>query len=431
MGATKIPLANSDNPRLAAREAQVLLRNRYVEQNSVLSDNSPSFISRPGLRYFLQLNGGTGPVRAIFQEAGAFSDDLFAVAYNSLFRVKAADGTSSLISDQLSGGDVNNAVRLAATGDIGTIPPRLWIADGVTLFLYTEDGFAHGTLTLSSQAADGDIVQVGSVYYRLTASAGALDTGSPAGTSGNPWRVLIGPASIIQTTTNLFNAINATGTPGTDYSTALTTANADAIATDATANALYVRAVAASSMGNSVVTTETGANMAWGGGTLSGGGSAGIIPVVVPDDLGVQDICVIGGYVIVIPAQGQGVNGRFYWIRPGETVIDPLDYATAERSPDPIFQCVVFNDSFWLAGQSTTEVWYLTGDDLAPVLRQQGIVFDRGTIPGGTCKVKDSLVMIDPDGGVFQIQGAAKRISTPAIENVLRVAINYGNIHSG
>lgn len=428
MGATKIPLASSDTRRSAAREPEIYLRNRFVEINPVLSDATPAYISRPGLRFFQQLNGGIGPVRAIFQEPGAFSDDIFAVAYNSLYRVSAADGTSTLVSDQLQGGAANLAVRMAATGDIGTIGPRLWIADGTTLFLYTENGFSHGALTVTAQPADGDIVQVGSVYYRFTTLSADLDVGSPAGTSGNPWRVLIGAASIIQSTTNLYHAINATGTPGTDYSTALTTPNPDAIATTATATGLTARAVATGAAGDTVATTETGANMSWGAATMSGGGAPGLTPIVVPDEVGVLDIVNINNYIIVIPAQGEGINGRFYWIVPGETTIDPLDYATAERSADPIYQCVVFNDGFWLAGQSTTEVWYTTGDPDAPMMRQQGVLFDRGTTPGGSLKVKDSLVMIDPDGGVFQIRGKEERISTPAVENILRVAINHSNI---
>lgn len=425
---TKIPLAASDRRRRALREPDVLMRNRFVEQNPVLNDG-PSYPARPGLRYWKQINGGTGPIRGVFQQPGAFDDDLFAVAYNSLFRIDRITGAATLITNQLSGGE-QGVVRMTATGDVGTIGPRLYIADGRALLCYMENGFATGRLNFSVQAADGDVIRLGSTYYRMT-NAGALDAGAPAGTLANPWRVLIGPASIIQSLTNLYNAINASGVPGTDYSTALVTPNADAMGTDAVATDLYVRALADGAFGNAVVTTETGANMSWvQGGTLTNGGTPGVIQIVTPDEVGVIDVAMINSFVIVIPAQGEGINGRFYWIEPGETVIDPLNFATAERSADPIYQCVVFNDSFWLPGQNSNEVWYMTGNLAAPVLRQQGIVFDRGVIPGGALQVKDSMVLISPDGSVIQIQGGQKVISTPDIAERLRKAINYSNVYN-
>ena len=426
-----IPLAQSDRKRLAAQEADILLRNRLVEPNPVLAENVPSFIARPALRFWQHIGEESdptkGPIRACFSQPGAFDDDLFPVAYNSLYRVDRVDGTQTLIANDLVGGDENSAVRMTCTGDIGTIGPRLWIVDGQTLRVYMEDGFATGHLLATANFADGDVIRLGSTYYRM--STGSLDSGSPAGTAGNPWRVLIG-AFLIQSYTNLFNAINASGVAGTDYSTALFE-NPAAYAQDATATGLYVRARDTGSFGNSVVTTETGANVSWTqGGTLTNGGTPGIVVVPLPDGVGALDIRVINNFVIVVPAQGQGINGRFYWIEPGEITIDPLNFATAERSPDPIYQCVVFGDQFWLPGQDTTEVYYMTGDIDAPVARFQGVVFDRGVHPGCAIQVFDSAVVIDSFGGIYQIKGGEKKISTPDIDERLRRAIAYQNIRS-
>src|SRR3546814_13767742 len=89
---------------------------------------------------------------------------------------------------------------------------------------------------------------------------------------------------------------------------------------------------------NTIATTETGASLAWSdGATLTGGGSAAVSQVYLPDDMGVIDVAVINSYVIVIPVQEDGYQGRFYWIDPGEIVVDPLNFATAERSPDGIY----------------------------------------------------------------------------------------------
>ena len=115
--------------------------------------------------------------------------------------------------------------------------------------------------------------------------------------------------------------------------------------------------------------------------------------------------------------------GRFYWINPGENTIDPLDFATAERSPDGITQVLVFGDMFWLMGQNTTEPWITTGVYATPMERYQGILYDRGCWPDTAVQVKDSIILVDEDGAVFQIKSGQSRISNPAIEERIRLAL--------
>lgn len=417
-----IPLAQADRKRTSAQEPDVLLRNRMLEANPVLADNVPAFIKRPGVRFWQHIgeigDPTRGPIRKDFSQPGAFDDDMFVVPYNSLYRVARDDGAFTLLDNTLVGGDENAAIRMACTGDIGTIGPRLWVVDGRSLRVYMEDGFATGHLTATA-FADGDVIRLGAMYYRM--STGSLDTGSPAGTAGNPWKVLIG-GTLTESFTNFYKAVNDSGVNGTDYSTALTE-NLDAIAQSATALGVYVHAIATGAAGNAVVTTETGADVAWGAGTLTGGGSPGVIIVPIPGDIGVLDVAVINNFVIVIPAQGEGVNGRFYWVKPGEVTIDPMDFATAERSADPVYQVVVFSDQFWLPGQSTVEVYYMSGNLDAPVTRFQGVVFDRGVHPGCAIQVSDKMVLLDPLGGVWSYKGGAKKISTPDIDERFRRAI--------
>jgi hypothetical protein len=64
-----------------------------------------------------------------------------------------------------------------------------------------------------------DNIRIGNTYYQFT--TGNVNAGTPAGTSSNPWLVNRG-SNAQQALSNLFKAINASGTPGTDYSTALT-----------------------------------------------------------------------------------------------------------------------------------------------------------------------------------------------------------------
>lgn len=152
-------------------------------------------------------------------------------------------------------------------------------------------------------------------------------------------------------------------------------------------------------------------------------GAGNILPVALPDDVGMISLAYVASYVVCVPAQGFDINGRFYWIEPGAVVIDPLNFATAESAPDPIYAAVAFGDQFWLPGQSTTEVWYFSGNPDAPVSRLQGVAFNRGTWEGTAVQVKESMVIVDNDGAVFQIAGGLDRISTPAVEERVRRAI--------
>lgn len=412
----RIPLASAEYQRRVGAQPDVLMRNRFVEENPVLQPpESLMFMQRPALKRWVDL--GDGPVRSIYHQPGAFNDDLFAAAYQTLWRVDK-DGAKTAIVTDLVSPETGGPLSFACTGPIGSIPPRLFFADGQTLRMYTSSGPASGTLTATA-VANGDQVVIDGVYYQFT--TGSVDTGTPAGTSGAPWLVAVG-GTLSVSMSNLYNAINASGVAGTDYSTLLVE-HTTVVAATQSGGTLTVRARATGIAGNGITTTETGANMSWGGGTLSGGGSASVSQVPTPDDVGVISLGFISGYVIVVPAQGDTLNGRFYWINPGETTIDPIDYATAERSADPVYQVVVFSDQFWLPGQNTTETWTPTGDATAPMIRVQGIMFDRGTYPGSAIQVKDSLVIIDLDGGVFQIKGGDRRISTPDIEERIRKAL--------
>jgi len=155
--------------------------------------------------------------------------------------------------------------------------------------------------------------------------------------------------------------------------------------------------------------------------------------VEMPDAVGVIDVAVIASYVIVIPVQTNGYQGRFYWIEPGETTVDPLNFATAERSPDGVYGVQVFGDQFWLPGESTTEVWFVSGgnpsDPTAPVMqRLQGVVFDRGSWLNTAKAIHETMAVVDADGGVFLIQGGSpKRVSTPDIEEEIRKGIATQN----
>ena len=408
-----IPLARSDYFRGVAKEARIRTRNRYFEQNPVLTGQQSALIARMGMNRWITV--GDGPIRGTYSQSGSFDDALFVASYDQLYRVDT-DGTTTLIGT-LPSPNLRNFVSMAATSNIGTTPAYLFVAAGSSLMCYMENGYAMGTI--SGTPANTDQVRTGAVYYQFT--NGSVDAGTPAGTAANPWLVALG-ASAAAAWQNLADAIGDAGVAGTQYSTVLTL-NTEIIVQSVTATSVSVRSTLIGALGNSTTTTETGAAIAWTAATLTGGGNPVWFQVATPDDVGIISLGYIASYVVVVPAQGQDINGRFYWIDPGETTIDPLDFATAERAPDPIFGVVVFGDQYWLPGSTTTEVWYFTGNADAPTLRMQGVVFDRGAWEGTAIQVKDSMIIVDNEGAVFQISGGAKRISRPDIEERIRKSI--------
>jgi hypothetical protein len=410
-----IPLARSEYFRAVAKEARIYLRNRYYEENPSLTNQQVALIARPGLKRWLTV--GLGPIRGIFSQPGTFDEALFTVSGTEWYRADRDETITALL-----GGVAGSpgGVSMTGTGDIGDtggVPPYMYLADGSALYIYAEDGFATGTI--SGVPANGNTVRIDTTYYQFT--NGSVDAGAPAGTLANPWLVALGGSAEVAWQC-LYAAINDAGTPGVQYSTALIpNPSVEPIFQDATS--VEIRSKAAGTAGNGITTTETGGAIAWTAGTLTGGGSPSVTRVQTPLGVGIISVGYIASYVVAVPAQGQGINGRFYWIEPGETTIDPLNFATAERAPDPISGVVVFGDQFWLPGVITTEPWYFTGDFLSPVLRQQGVVFDRGAWQGTGVQVKDSMIIVGADGSVFDISGGITKISRPDIEERIRKAI--------
>lgn len=437
---TSVQLGRSANDRRIAKSARIMLRNRYFEANPVLTDDSVSLIARPGRR--LLCNVGSGPIRGIYTSPGNFDDTLFVVSGTDLYRIDIVKGFGvdgvTLTPTPTFIGTISNktdlgSVTFAATAPIGdgpsATPPYLYLADGSTLWCYTDNGYAMGTLTSTGLISNGDLVVIGSVHYEFV--TGSVDAGTPAGTLANPWLVARG-ASSAAALTNLYRAVGATGTAGTDYSTALTAANPDANQVAVTATELVVRSTLVGMLGNGTVTTETSSVLSWGGTTMSGGGNPALYQIPVPDDAGVISLTFVKSYIIVVPVQGgtEGqFNGRFYWIEPGANTIDPLNFATAERLPDPIWQVLSFNDKFWFTGEASIEPWYPTGDttNTTPMAPFTGMVFNRGALPGTAVQVKDAMIFTDPDGGVFSVSGNIARISTPAIEERIREITQQNN----
>lgn len=114
---------------------------------------------------------------------------------------------------------------------------------------------AHQALTFTTNVADGDTVTIDTKVYTfldvLLNANGNVKIGADAATS-------------IQ---NLVDAINLTGTPGTQYALAMTK-HTTCTAVKTSATVLTATANAGGTAGNSIATTETSSHIAWGNTTL-------------------------------------------------------------------------------------------------------------------------------------------------------------------
>jgi predicted carbohydrate-binding protein with CBM5 and CBM33 domain len=118
--------------------------------------------------------------------------------------------------------------------------------------------FAVGTLTAAGVFTDTQTVVIAGKTYTTQTVLTNVD--------GN---VLIG-ANAAATLQNLYDAINLTGTAGTQYAAAMTE-NTSVEATAVTATTLVVKAKIPGAIGNNIATTETQTNASWGAATLASG----------------------------------------------------------------------------------------------------------------------------------------------------------------
>jgi hypothetical protein len=145
--------------------------------------------------------------------------------------------------------------------------------------------------------------------------------------------------------------------------------------------------------------------------------------VTVPDSYAATDVTEINGYIVV---QAGGI-GRRYFIRPGEITIDPLDFFTAESSPDNSVATIATASELWLFDSESAEVWLPTGNSDLPFQRYQGRIFSRGATSRDSVLMFDNTIFFvgeDNEQGriAYRAADVPQRISTTAIEEKFRLA---------
>ena len=104
------------------------------------------------------------------------------------------------------------------------------------------------------------------------------------------------------------------------------------------------------------------------------------------------------------------------------TQIDPLDFASAEGSPDGVVGLIVDHREVWVFGTNSVEVWYDAGGTDFPLQRIQGAFNEIGCAAAySIAKMDNGLFWLGQDargrGMVYRANGyTGARISTHAIE---------------
>jgi hypothetical protein len=424
-----VPIGQSAYKRLAGGEPEVRLENRFLEKSPTNLREKVTLIGRPGSNSLAQCAGGSD--RGNFAKAGFLNGDLFKSSGHNLWRVP-----STQVPQQITGVLAGDGY-VYATWMKGIGYENLFVSDGSTLWYFSEH--ASGILTLTGNIQSGMIIRIGSLYYGWNAD---VDFNSPAGTLANPyWAALASDGASTddnntQSLANMVLLINFAGIPGSDFSTAVTGPDPNVTATSNQNYSMTVTAIDNTAAGNSIVTTapdDGGASIAWGSGTLTGGGGTalqqvtGMGPGEVP-----KALATVSGYVLVSVGNSQ----KFYWINPGETIINPLNFAEKESNPDNILDMLTVGDQVLICGDGSAENWYASGNFDAPFVPVEGRVYARGVIEGTPVVVNDGVALVGNDGVVYLIGGYAfgqsyggevslgvKRISDNAIEERIRICL--------
>lgn len=147
-----------------------------------------------------------------------------------------------------------------------------------------------------------------------------------------------------------------------------------------------------------------------------------------PDFPGALTVSYLNGYFVFIEPDSQ-----FVWVTQllDPTSIDPLDFASAEGSPDGLVSSITDHSEVWLFGTNSVEVWYNSGAVDFPLQRIQGAFNEIGCAATySVAKLDNGLFWLGADargkGIVYRSNGyTGQRISTHAVEWQIQ---QYGDI---
>lgn len=330
----------------------------------------------------------------------------------------ALTGPSLAVTAVANGGPPATSLTLTAINE-GVL------GNAIATTILSGAGIAWGAVTLvGAVLPTNQVLCIGGVYYSWNASVNA---NAPDGSAAHPW--LANPTSGGDPWTAMANLLDFIGVPGTDFSTALGTANTQVTALangGPPATSLSLTSILDNTSGNAIVTTVAGtAGLVWGAATLIGGGIQTLLGVYVPTGEPINGLCTLDHYIMA----SVGKANKMFFILPGAIVIQTLNFFAKESSPDPIMDLCTVGDMFLAAGSGSIETWYATGSLNAPFAPIQGRTVARGIVDGTLVNVHDSAFFVGSDGVVYTYgvagyaQGGAgfQRVSDNGIEERIRL----------
>ena len=159
-----------------------------------------------------------------------------------------------------------------------------------------------------------------------------------------------------------------------------------------------------------VLVRDNGDGYVWDGATLT--------QITDPDYSAASSCAFLNHYIVF----GKKDSGQFFIsdLLDAKTY-DALDFATAETRPDDLVQVFAYNNTIWLFGERTTEVWWNTGNAAFPFERVSGGVIEIGCVANSAATVDAAVYWLGDDGVVYTATGyQPKRISSHAIEYLIR-----------
>tara|TARA_R110002126_G_scaffold177379_1_gene326301 strand:+ start:253 stop:1785 length:1533 start_codon:yes stop_codon:yes gene_type:complete len=138
-----------------------------------------------------------------------------------------------------------------------------------------------------------------------------------------------------------------------------------------------------------------------------------------PDFPGAVTVAYLDGYFVFNEPDSQRI-----WVTEifDGSLVDPLDFASAEGSPDGVVGILVDHRECWVFGTNSTEVWYNAGGIDFPLAPIQGAFNEIGCIAANSiAKLDNTVFWLGADargqGIIYRAAGyTAQRISTHAIE---------------
>lgn len=138
-----------------------------------------------------------------------------------------------------------------------------------------------------------------------------------------------------------------------------------------------------------------------------------------PDFPGAVTVDYLDGYFVFNEPNSQRI-----WVTSlfDGTSIDPLDFASAEGSPDGLVSLIIDHREAWLFGTNSVEVWYDAGLADFPLARIQGAFNEIGCAAAySVAKLDNGLFWLGSDargkGVVYRANGyTGQRVSTHAVE---------------